>query len=476
NFSDEEIEEEEIVEDEEVEKPICLRTSKSQVHGYLMRSFGKHWKEINVTWAQLEKKRDKDATLQDFDGALDLHLKQTLKTWIIQKKSIREHNHVVLQEYLLEIDSRLDKGEGLLGDLPHCAKTFHDIGIIDRKISVDMAQKAKKRRQQAIKGILVDGQWTDNLDHFKREFYNHFANRFSAPHWSRVPMEANRLSLVIDELISHEQSALIKGRQILDGLLILNEIVSWCKSMKEQALFKWRGWIRGFLHSLKASVLVNGSPTDEFLFHRRLRQGDPLSSFLFILVMESLYVAFQRVITKGMFVSILVGKNDLVHISYLFYADDAIFIDIQSMANSFGCLANNLPFTYLGVKVAANMTRSLPTYYMSLFKALDGVLSHLERLRNSFFLGAEMDERLWLSVFKGIHGSNGSLDQPPSTCTGCSIWITVHKAIASLKSKGVDLLGFYKKVIGNVAQKFQNPDIAVSFRRSHRGGIEESQF
>ncbi|GKB90362.1 hypothetical protein Tco_0962634, partial [Tanacetum coccineum] len=99
------------------------------------------------------------------------------------------------------------------------------------------------------------------------------------------------------------------------------------------------------------------------------------------------------------------------------------------MADSFGCLANNLPFTYLGVKVGVNMTRinawkevfqkvmsklskwkaktpsvrgrltliksalrSLYTYYMSLFKVFDGVLNHLEGLRNSLFLGAEKDE------------------------------------------------------------------------------------
>ncbi|GJT99810.1 hypothetical protein Tco_1110149 [Tanacetum coccineum] len=41
------------------EKPICLRTSKSQVLGYLMRylAFGRHLEEIHVTWAHLEKKR-----------------------------------------------------------------------------------------------------------------------------------------------------------------------------------------------------------------------------------------------------------------------------------------------------------------------------------------------------------------------------------------------------------------------------------
>nr|GFC10900.1 RNA-directed DNA polymerase, eukaryota [Tanacetum cinerariifolium] len=44
---------------------------------------------------------------------------------------------------------------------------------------------------------------------------------------------------------------------------------------------KWRSWIRGSLSSGKASILVNGSPTPEFHFHRGLKQGDPLAPFMF---------------------------------------------------------------------------------------------------------------------------------------------------------------------------------------------------
>nr|GEW80846.1 RNA-directed DNA polymerase, eukaryota [Tanacetum cinerariifolium] len=89
-----------------------------------------------------------------------------------------EHDRGVLQDYILENDSCLDKREGLPDDLLNHAKTFHDIGIIDCEKPVDMAQKAKvkwavkgdenykffhgivnkKRRQQAIKSILVDGE------------------------------------------------------------------------------------------------------------------------------------------------------------------------------------------------------------------------------------------------------------------------------------------------------------------------------
>ncbi|GKF12378.1 hypothetical protein Tco_0050304, partial [Tanacetum coccineum] len=49
------------------------RPPMSQNVGRFGIAFGKHWKEKNVTWARFEKKRDKNTTLQDFDGALDLH-------------------------------------------------------------------------------------------------------------------------------------------------------------------------------------------------------------------------------------------------------------------------------------------------------------------------------------------------------------------------------------------------------------------
>ncbi|GJS71688.1 RNA-directed DNA polymerase, eukaryota [Tanacetum coccineum] len=94
---------------------------------------------------------------------------------------------------------------------------------------------------------------------------------------------------------------------------------------------KWRGWIHNCLHSSKGSILVNGSPTDEFHFRRGLKQGDPLSPFLFILVMESLHLSFQNVVDEGLFKGVSVGSS--LQLSHLFYADDVIFMGQWSESN-----------------------------------------------------------------------------------------------------------------------------------------------
>ncbi|GKG20284.1 RNA-directed DNA polymerase, eukaryota, reverse transcriptase zinc-binding domain protein, partial [Tanacetum coccineum] len=118
------------------------------------------------------------------------------------------------------------------------------------------------------------------------------------------------------DIVSDVQSAFIADRQILDGPFILNEVLQWCKVKKKQALIfkvdfekaydsvrwdfldevlnkfgfgeKWCKWIQACLKSSRGSIIINGSPTEEFQFGKGLKQGDPFAPFLFILIMESL--------------------------------------------------------------------------------------------------------------------------------------------------------------------------------------------
>ncbi|GKD08176.1 RNA-directed DNA polymerase, eukaryota, reverse transcriptase zinc-binding domain protein, partial [Tanacetum coccineum] len=140
---------------------------------------------------------------------------------------------------------------------------------------------------------------------------------------------ANHLKHVLPSVVGEVQMAYIKGRQIIDGPLFVDEIISWAKTHKKKLMLfkvdfekafdslswnfllsileqmgfsaKWRNWICSCLDSAFASVLMNGSPTNEFKLESGLRQGDPLSLFLPILAVEALNIALIEAITTTFF-------------------------------------------------------------------------------------------------------------------------------------------------------------------------------
>ena len=165
---------------------------------------------------------------------------------------------------------------------------------------------------------------------------------------------ANRMRMVLDELISETQNSFIGGRQILDLVLIANECLDSrlksrlpgvvCKLDIEkaydhvnwEALFylldwmgfglKWKWWIKAYVTSVHFSVLVNGSPKGFFGSSRGLRQGDPLSLLLFLLIMEVLSRILKKTEENNLIRRFQVGAVNSVgvQISHLLFADDII--------------------------------------------------------------------------------------------------------------------------------------------------------
>lgn len=83
---------------------------------------------------------------------------------------------------------------------------------------------------------------------------------------------------------------------------------------------------------ISVSVLINGSPTKQFRVHKGIRQGDPLSPFLFLVVAEGLNGLMSSAILKGLYKGVLVGQGRTM-VTHLQFADDTIFFGEASEDN-----------------------------------------------------------------------------------------------------------------------------------------------
>ncbi|XP_021714646.1 uncharacterized protein LOC110682599 [Chenopodium quinoa] len=219
---------------------------------------------------------------------------------------------------------------------------------------------------------------------------------------------ANRLKPLLQRMVTENQSAFVPKRLITDNALIALELFHTMKkrskgrrgsiSMKldmskaydrveweflRRLLTKlgfagaWVDTIMTFVSTVSYSFIINGIPSNDLIPSRGLRQGDPISPYLFILVSDVLSRMLQLASEKKLIHSVRASRNG-PDITHLFFADDSLL------------------FTR-----ATRQECSVIVDLLNKYEATSGQKINLEKSEVSFSKGVSMPARITFSSVLG---------------------------------------------------------------------------
>jgi hypothetical protein len=178
---------------------------------------------------------------------------------------------------------------------------------------------------------------------------------------------ANRLKGVLPSLINEDQSGFIKDRYIGDNIRLIYDVIDYLQTVNKPGLMlcldfykaydslSWNfmfkvlkafgfgpdfcRWVQTFYKNIKSTVLVNGNVTSWFHVQKGCRQGDPISSYLFVICVEILAIMIrENKDIKG----IKIGKTENKISQYaddtevLLEGDEQSFVKTLEVINLFG--------------------------------------------------------------------------------------------------------------------------------------------
>ncbi|WOL14305.1 hypothetical protein Cni_G23085 [Canna indica] len=161
---------------------------------------------------------------------------------------------------------------------------------------------------------------------------------------------ASKLKSLLEIMIEDTQCAFLPGRSTLDSFMAASETIHFCKKNKLDTIMlkldlsnafdsvdwdfllkllrhrgfpeKWVGWISILLKMGESSVLLNGEQGKWIKHKKGLRQGDPLSPYLFLLIADVFARMLKRAARMHLIKGVSMGGE--FNISNLQFADDFV--------------------------------------------------------------------------------------------------------------------------------------------------------
>jgi hypothetical protein len=213
---------------------------------------------------------------------------------------------------------------------------------------------------------------------------------------------ALRLKLVFPFIISKEQSSYVEGRQIMDSVILAHEVIHSLKSTRTPGMLikldlskyfdriswqymrslleaygfdtTWIDWIMHLTSSTFFSILVNGVPSQPFSPTRGIRQGDPLSPFLFVIMVEGLGRYINASIEDGSLKGLPLHNLQLTT-SHSQFVDDTLLMNTPTAQE-----ANKLKTILTDFAEASGTSLNLDKSQLFFFNTPLAVQTHISKL------------------------------------------------------------------------------------------------
>eukprot|EP00253_Pinus_taeda_P035588 PITA_35588 len=269
---------------------------------------------------------------------------------------------------------------------------------------------------------------------------------------------ALRLKPLLSLIISLEQSGYVEGRQITDGIILTHEVIHSLKHKKKPGMLlkidvskafdsisweymqsilhafgfapAWVRWVSSLISSAFFSILINGIPSSTFRPTRGIRQGDPLSPLLFVIMAEGLGRSIKSALLSSKIKGALMNRVK----SQLFFFNTPP-VTQRAIARILGFTIATFPSKYLGAPLIASalkhaawtdlldklqarlflwthralnmasrvilikvVLQSIPLYLFSFMAAPKWVLKAIKQLQRNFLWGSSGPNRKWALI------------------------------------------------------------------------------